>query len=191
MALCISAAIAAGCKDDSLDDYFDYLDSLENESGSTESGRNDIARLSLNELDGNAKFIELYNGNDAELNISGVQLRKDDAKIIYEAPAGTVIAPHGFMVLSGNATDFTEGFTSGLSADKAVMIQMLDPDGNEIDVFKNLPSDPAGAWNDPGTYSCKPGKGSFSRFPDGTGKWYVGESTPLTANSQGNIEIKW
>ena len=198
IALCLSVLIMAGCKNDSEQDYLEYLESLNSNSGggSNSSDENPdntsgLALLAINELNGNEKFIELYNGNETELDITGIQLRKDDSKIIYQAPSGTVIPPKGFLVLNGNATDYSEGFTSGLSADKATMIQLLDMDGHEMDIFKNVPADPSGQWNDPGTYTCKPGKGSFSRYPDGNGKWYVGESTPFSANEKGNIEIKW
>lgn len=192
--LLLSAAFA-GCKDDKEQDYLDYLASLEKPSEPSNLDDPDssdpLSFLAINELNGNAKYIELYNGGEETLDISGIILRKDDSKIIYEAPVETKISAKGFLVLHGNATDFTEGFTSGLSADKATIIQLLDPNGKELDVFKNLPENPGDAWNTPGTYSCKPGQGSFSRFPDGTGKWYVGESTEGYANVKGNIQINW
>lgn len=181
-----------GCKND---DEKDYLVALEQSVYPNKPGddtpANPVGMLALNELNGNAKFIELFNGGLDRVDIGGITIRKDDSKIIYTAPSGTMIPAKGFLVLYGNAIDWAEGFTSGLSADKATKIQLLDKNGEELDVFKNLPENPGDAWNSPGTYSCKPAQGSFSRFPDGTGRWYVGESTEGSANIKGHTEIIW
>lgn len=194
-AIILMSLVMTGCKDDKEQDYLDYLASLEKPSEPStpdQPGSSDpLSFLAINELNGNTKFIELYNGSEEDLDITGIKLRKDESKIIYEAPKGTKIPSKGFLVLFGNAADFSEGFTSGLSSDKATMIQLLDKNDKELDVFKNLPENEGEVWNSPGRYSCKPGQGSFSRFPDGTGKWYVGESTEGFTNVKGNIEINW
>lgn len=194
-AVILLSAIITGCKDDKEQDYLDYLAALEKPSEPDKPEEPDLSdplsSLTINELNGNTKFIELYNNGKDELDISGIKLRKDDSKIIYEAPQGSKIQGQGFLVLHGNAVDFSEGFTSGLSADKSTMIQLLDPSGKELDIFINLSENPDDTWNSVGKYSCKPGQGSFSRFPDGIGKWYVGESTEGFANVKGNTEILW
>lgn len=148
--------------------------------------------LVLNELNGNDKFIELYNASDKEIDLSGVQLKKDDEDIIWIAPEGTVIAARGFFALDGEAGDYTGGFTSGLSADKSVKIELLTPSGQEIDVFKNLSESKGEVWGEKdGKYDAKSDKLSFSRFPDGTGKWYLAEKSKDKNNFTGTIEIKW
>lgn len=149
--------------------------------------------LALNELNGNDKFIELYNGSASDMDISGVQLRKDDEEIIYVAPQGTTIPAGSFLSLAGNAEDYADGFTSGLSADKSVMIQLLDPEGVQLDVFKNLSASQGEVWGeDDGLYNGKkPEKVSFGRFPDGVGDWYLTAPTSGAANGEGTEKIEW
>lgn len=194
MALLAISVILPGCKNDDEQDYLDYLASQRQPEPDEPDGP-DLPEVKsgvyLNELDGNAKTIEFYNTGDKDADISGYTLVKDDEKTIYVAPEGTVVAAQGFLVINGNAEDYEGGFTSGLSADKATRIEMFDKAGKILDIFCNPPADPAGTWQDPGTYSGKTGKRSFSRFPDGTGDWYVAEATPQKPNSKGDIQIKW
>lgn len=191
-AAAVLATLATGCKNDSEQDYLDYLESLKQPQQPAD-GPTDAATgaITLNELDGNEKFIELYNNSAEVLDISGYSLRKDESKIIYEAPSGTTIAPHGFLLLKGNAPDYSEGFTSGLSADKAVCVELLDNAGETIDTFRNPPADAAGTWQDSGTYNSKTGKRSFARYPDGIGAWFLAESTPAMANASGSEPVDW
>lgn len=180
-----------GCKNDDEQDYLDYLASLNQPTPDNPAGDETEGKITLNELDGNAKFIELYNTGDEAADISGYSLYKDESKTIYVAPAGTTVPAKGFLVLEGNAIDYTAGFTSGLSADKATIVTLLDADGNLLDTFCNPPLDPSGTWQDAGLYSGKTGKRSFSRYTDGTGDWYISESTPGMANVQGDTKITW
>lgn len=187
--------ILPGCKTDNEQDYLDYLASQHQPNPDTPDAPDtpDVSTsgVFLNELDGNSKSIEFYNTGNTDTDISGYTLIKDDEKTIYIAPEGTVIPSKGFYVISGNASDYGQGFTSGLSADKATKIELLDSDGESIDMFCNLPSDPGGTWQDSGTYSGKSGKRSFSRFPDGTGNWYVSDATLSYPNKKGDLQIMW
>lgn len=180
-----------GCKNDKEQDYLDYLASLQQPEPDNPDTPQPDAGVFLNELDGNSKCIEFYNTGDRDADISGYMLVKDDEKTIYVAPLGTVVPAKGFLTINGNAADYAGGFTSGLSADKSTKIELLDAGGKSLDLFCNLPADPSGTWQDPGTYSGKTGKQSFSRFPDGTGCWYVADPTPMQPNDKGNIQIKW
>lgn len=194
IALLAGLLVLPGCKNDDEQDYLDYLASQRQPKPDTPDIPDvpeEKAGVYLNELDGNAKSIEFYNVGDKDADISGYTLVKDDEKTIYVAPEGTVVPAKGFFVISGNAEDYAAGFTSGLSADKATKIELFDPEGNILDSFCNIPADPAGTWQDPGTYSGKTGKRSFSRFPDGTGDWYVADATPMRPNNKGDIQIKW
>ena len=156
------------------------------------SDKNEYSGLVLNELNGNDKFIELYNTSDREIDLSSVRLKKDDDKIIWIAPEGTLIIAKGFLALNGEADDYTGGFTSGLSADKSVKIELLTPSGQRIDVFKNLSESKGEVWGEKdGRYDAKSDKLSFGRFPDGTGKWYLAEKSMNKNNLQGAIEIEW
>lgn len=183
--------ILSACKNDSEQYYLDYLASTQQPTPDSPGTPEQDTGVFLNELDGNSKFIEFYNTDDKDADISGYSLFKDEEKTIYIAPAGTVVPAKGFFVIEGNAVDYAGGFTSGLSADKATKIELLDSNGKSIDTFCNPPTDSSGTWQDPGTYSGKSGKRSFSRYVDGTGDWYISEATPGAANIQGDTKITW
>ncbi len=143
----------------------------------------DYTGLVLNELNGNDKFIELYNGGKNDIRIKGIQLVKDGKteEPIWTA-ASAIMKPGAYLLLysedvtvAGEAQegyDETLVFHSGLSAKKAVRIQLMDPKGNCLDDFNFA--------KHPGTkYS-----GSYGRNADG--KWYnQTESTPGKANVDG------
>lgn len=151
--------------------------------------------LVLNELNGNdPKYIELYNGSDAPMDISGVKLRKDDEEIVYTAPDGTTVAARGFLKLLADQSDPALGFSSGLSAKKSVMIELLAPDGvTLIDCFKNPSLEKGDSWgeSDP-CYNGDDEGLSYGRYPDGAaGHWYMTTPTEGTANVGGSVEIVW
>lgn len=146
----------------------------------------DYTGLKLNELNGNNKFIELYNASDAEIDISGVYFFKDDEDK-SALPEGTAIAAHGFItVWSEKADDIPSDaliFEFGLSADKSVKIELLAPDGRSLDVFKNISVSLGETWGeDDGKYNSKD-KGSFARETDGTGDWYIMSATCGATNA--------
>lgn len=153
-------------------------------TGSYEVGKVpvDYTGLMLNELNGNDKFIELYNGGDHAIYLGDVQMFKDSD---FDTPtwegAERNIAPGEYLVLLSEdvATD-TEAsliFHSGLSSKKSVRITIQGPDGKVIDDF-NLD-------NSAGTkYS-----GSFGRNADG--KWYHQTTkTPGAPNADGTDPLK-
>ena len=73
------------------------------------------------------------------------------------------------------------------------MIQLLDPEGVQLDVFKNLSASQGEVWGeDDGLYNGKkPEKVSFGRFPDGVGDWYLTAPTSGAANGEGTEKIEW
>ncbi|MDO4510386.1 MAG: hypothetical protein Q4B68_01030 [Bacteroidales bacterium] len=120
--------------------------------------------LVLNELNGNDKFIELYNGGDHAIYIGEVKMFKDSN---FDAATWTGteknLQPGEYIVLTSEDVAPAEMepslvFHSGLSAKKSVRITIQGPDGKVIDDF-NLN-------NDAGTKYA----GSFGRNADG--KWY-------------------
>lgn len=154
----------------------------------------DYTQLVLNELNGNdPKYIELYNKGTEEIDITGVQIKKDDEDIVYVAPEGTRIAAGAFLRLLSDQPDYSTGFSSGLSAKKSVMIELLEPDGTtRIDVFKNLKGDGSESWGEKSPkYNGEENGQSFGRYPDGTGKWMMMSPTEGTANTQGDTLIEW
>lgn len=145
----------------------------------------DYTGLVLNELDGNKpKFIELYNGADSELDITGVKILKDGKDSpVYVAPEGTRIPARGFLVLLADQTDYSLGFNSGLSAKKSVKIELLTPDNIRIDVFENLSIAAGQTWgeNDP-KYNGETEGMSYARKDNGS-EWYMMKPTQNESNS--------
>lgn len=151
--------------------------------------------LVLNELNGNdPKYIELYNGSDAALDLSGIRIRKDGEEFVYTAPDGTTLAAKGFLKLLADQTDYALGFTSGLSAKKSVMIELLAPDGvTLLDCFKNPSQKKGDSWgeSDPAYNGDDEGQ-SYGRYPDGAdGRWYMTTPTEGAVNVQGTEQIVW
>ena len=138
----------------------------------------DYSGLVLNELNGNDKFIELYNKGTEPVSLKGVYIEKD-GKNVWEAESIT-LEPNGYLLLYSEdviATDHPEYdgsglvFGSGLSAKKAVRVQLFTPSGISIDDFNLV------------DYAT-PAPASYSRYPDGTGPWTYADATPKAANAQ-------
>lgn len=162
-------------------------------NGSSEdngSGETGYSALKLNELNGNDKFIELYNTSDTDMDIAGVYFTKDDEDT-FTASAGTVVPAHGFLTVWSEKSDMAKNtenpefpiFGFGLSADKSVKIELFAPDGTSIDLFENLSKTLGETWGeDDGMFDSKD-KGSFARETDGTGDWYVMTATEGASNA--------
>ncbi len=70
-------------------------------------------RLVINEINYNSApdfnpedWIELYNPKDQKVDVSGWHLKDDDDSHDFSVPNGTVIDPHGFLVICRDATAF-------------------------------------------------------------------------------------
>lgn len=154
----------------------------------------DYTGLVLNELNGNApKYIELYNGTDNEMDITGVKLKKDDDKIVYIAPEGTKIVARGFLVLLSDQPDYSTGFTTGLSAKKSVKIELFSPDDTTIDIFKNLAKTGDEIWGETPKYNGETDEMAYARKDNGT-EWYMMKTTQGESNStttELGAKIEW
>ncbi|MCR5759457.1 MAG: lamin tail domain-containing protein [Bacteroidales bacterium] len=148
----------------------------------------DWSKLKLNEVSGagadEEKFFELYNGSDFPIKLTGVTINKDEG-LTWTGIDGEVVEPKGFFAIIGGKGTTERGFSTGFSAKKAVLIELFSPDGNKIDQFQRGDKDDSGAWG----ASLANNKGSWSRIPDGTGKWMITETpTPGAANSTDGTE---
>ena len=154
------------------------------------------AAIRFNELNGNKpqKFIELYNTSDATVDIAGMTIIKNGDEVVYVAPANTQIPAHGFLVLNSDATDYSMGFTAGLSAKKSLRFDLQAPDGKTIDTFINPSAAKGQVWDetDP-VYNGENTKQAYGRCPDGSGSWYMIDLTPGASNNSASktTEIKW
>jgi len=146
----------------------------------------DYSVLRLNELNGNDKFIEIYNTGADPINLNGVYIEKDGSQN-WLADNTVKIDAGGYLLLYSEDValdhpDVPEAliFHSGLSAKKNVRIQLFTPAGESIDDF-NLTNIDA---NDP---AYIPAPASYSRNADG--KWYYSDATPGEVNVDGTVEV--
>ena len=136
--------------------------------------------LVLNEVNGNDKFIELRNTSNASFPLEGLTIQKD-GKLVWTGQSGYSIEPGGYVLLY--STDVTgagkahEGydaglqFDSGLSAKKAVRVQLFAVDGSSLDDFNYV------------TYSGTSALASYGRNANGV--WYYQAATPGAVNTDG------
>ena len=144
----------------------------------------DYPNLVLNELNGDTKFIEIYNKGDMDLPLEGMYIMKDDyvAGATWTADA-TVVAPaHGYVLLYSedvqiDMPDYPEAliFHSGLSAKKTLRMTLFMPDGTVRDEFTRGTT---GEW---GQTISNVAPQSYARTPDG-GDWKLADPTPGEAN---------
>ncbi len=133
----------------------------------------DWTKLVLNELYGagadNEKFIELYNNFDFDIDLSGATLFKDGGETaVWTGLKGEVVPAHGVFAIVGAKGTTERGISSGFSSKKSVLIQLFDPNGNLIDTFQRGTDEQP--WGD---QKLDDNKGSWSRVPDGTGKFMI------------------
>lgn len=136
--------------------------------------------LVLNELNGNNKFIEIFNKGTEAVPLAGVYIEKD-GKNVWEG-SGT-LAPGAYLLLYSTdvQADFPnhpsdQFFGSGLSAKKAVRVQLFSPAAVSLDDFNLVDY-------------AKAAPASYSRWENGTGKWVYADATPGAVNVAGSEEV--
>ena len=166
--------------------------------GENNGGNEQAAAVVLNELDGNNKFIEIYNPGDKEFSLYGYTIDKDAAKTVWTGVESMKVPAKGYLVLEsedllidaeaeGGTYTYESAdhvFGSGLSAKKSLLIELKDPDGNVVDKFERG-SEP---WNEKGYHEDT--EHSFSRVPNGTGDFVYAVSTKGAANGEKAGDIK-
>jgi hypothetical protein len=146
----------------------------------------DYSKLRLNELNGNDKFIEIYNAGTDAINLNGVYIEKDGAQNwigdnTVKVEAGAYLVLYSEDVVADHP-DVPEAliFHSGLSAKKNVRIQLFTPAGASIDDFNLTAIELNGeAYG----YAGNQAPASYSRNADGN--WYYADATPGAANTDG------
>lgn len=169
--------------------------------GKDEEGEKNVTPLVLNELDGQAKFIELYNNTNAAITLTEYTLVKYDSKkeggksTTWTGAEGMTIAAKGFVVLeSSDLEDPEEGgvvgypyesrnhiFKGGLSPKKNVKIELVNPEGIVVDTFVRGEEGSAG-WNQGKLSEVE--EHSFSRCPNGTGDFARAVPTKGAVNGE-------
>ena len=148
----------------------------------------DWSKLKLNEVYGagadEEKFFELYNGSDFPIKLTGVIISKDESNC-WTGIDGEVVPAKGYFAIIGAKGTTPRGFSSGFSSKKSVLIELFDTKGNKIDFFQRGEKMDSGEWG----ASLPNNKGSWSRIPDGSGKWMQTDAfTPGKANSTSGNE---
>jgi len=143
----------------------------------------DYTNLVLNELNGDTKFIELFNKGDMDLELNGLYIEKDDKTDPIWIGDGTLTVPaHGYIVFYSEdvVADHPEiegtnyVFFSGLSGKKVIRIALFMSDGTALDEFIRG----EGEW---GATISNVAPKSYARTPDG-GDWKLADPTPGEAN---------
>jgi len=143
----------------------------------------DWTKLKLNEVYGagadEEKFFELYNASDFPIKLTGVTISKDESTC-WTGIDGEVVPAKGWFAIVGAKKTTERGFTSGFSAKKSVIVELFAPDGTKLDTFQRGDKGDDGKWG----ASISNYSGSWSRVPDGSGKWMRTDTfTPGAANS--------
>ncbi|MDR1783538.1 MAG: lamin tail domain-containing protein [Dysgonamonadaceae bacterium] len=143
--------------------------------------------LVINEIDGNGKFIELYNSSDKEISLKGVEIIKNETgswwtggDVKIAAKGRYTIAQTGQTIAGSNE----QTGTSGISPKKTIKFELIIGE-TLIDSFSRVKADGALDANCTPDYGSEP-KYSFSRCPDGTGSFGLavpscGAANPATA----------
>ncbi len=140
--------------------------------------------LVINEVSGNAKFVELYNISDKAVDLEGVTfIKNEEDGSLWTGTEGQTLAAKAFLILYSNKTtlenpDANYTFAGGLSAKKNVKIEIFDASGASIDAFVRCDSV---EWD---VTLPEETEYSFSRVPDGTGEFVYAVETPGAANGE-------
>jgi hypothetical protein len=146
--------------------------------------------LVINEVDGNGKFIELYNNSANSISLASVTLIKDE-KTTYDKiwwTGGNVsIGAGSRYTIAQDDPDAATGANeytgiSGISPKKIVQFELKAPNGSVLNVFARLKEGMAfGDICTPDYGSTSP-KYSFARCPDGTGAFGLAVPSCNAAN---------
>ncbi len=141
----------------------------------------DYSKLVLNELCGvgedNEKFIELYNCGSEAIDLEGVTINKDE-ELCWTGKKGQTVPAGGVFAIVGAKGTTADGFSSGFSAKKTVIVELFNPKGEKLDTFQR--GEKGAGWGE----GLDAVEGSWSRIPDGTGKFMLTPTaTPGAANN--------
>ena len=144
----------------------------------------DYTKLVINEVYGagadGEKYLELYNNGDDPIKLQGVVIRKDDTDDVWVGEAGEIIMGHDYFCIVGAKNTPGEGgsgpnprpMTKGLSAKKSVLFEVFDPNSTLVTKFER--GEKLDGW---GNQSLPENKLTWSRCPNGTGKFMIADKT--------------
>lgn len=175
----------------------EYVVVITNEAGYTTTAEreytvgdkpSDYTKLALNELYGagedGEKYIELYNNGDDPIKLEGVVIKKDEAET-WTGVKGEVIMGHSYFLIVGASGVSGVGgsgpnprpMIKGLSSKKTLLIELFNPKGELVDKFQR--GEKGDGW---GVKLSFDNKKTYSRCPNGTGKFMIADKTFGTKN---------
>ena len=152
----------------------------------------DYSGLRLNELNGNDKFIEIYNAGAEVINMNGVTIYKDTDKMVWTGKSAVNVEPGAYLLLISEDVyaDYPEidtnyyMFHSGLSAKKNVRIELKTPAGESFDDFNLTNIDLNGE-----AYGLSGNQAPASYSLNADGNWYYADATPGAENVEGTDPV--
>ena len=141
--------------------------------------------LVINEVDGNGKFVEIYNKGTASVSLEGLTLVKNESGTWWTGGAGATIAAGGFYTVAqtgqGTGCESEATGANGISPKQNVKFELKKSDGTVLDTFVRTNGGNLGDGVTPDYGSGT--KYSFSRCPDGTGSFQLAVPSCNAANN--------
>jgi hypothetical protein len=155
------------------------------------------AAIVLNEVDGNTKYVELFNNSAAPVNISGMYILKNTASLKnadaspWSVPAGTILPANGYGIIKCSGYSATADpaaiiigtVADGMSAKQTLLLELVKPDAAVVSTFQRG----VAPWGV--TISAIPATDSYSRVPNGTGTWKLALQSPGKVNGASTGDI--
>lgn len=116
-------------------------------------------------------WVELFNAGETRADLGGWALRDEDPRHGFVLPAGTSIAPRGYLVVGRGVTEGVVGFDFGLGAADGIFL--FDAAGRLAD---------GTSWDD----GAAPAGASWGRIPDGSGGFVTLETPSRGARNVEN-----
>lgn len=137
------------------------------------------AAVVLNEIDsGPADWIELINPGDADLDLSGYEIRDNSDDHRWFFAAGSSIAAGAKLVVEAStlgvdATGAAQQFQAAIGIGGGDSIRLYDTNGTKLDEH---------SWSAHPAIDGDEAAASWARCPDATGVWSLARVTPNAAN---------
>lgn len=150
----------------------------------------------INEVNTDAKYIELYNPTYTNIDLGGWTIHKNNEGAIsdesgegtFVVAEGTSLPPKGYAVVNCKGTSNEHSgidlgvSNSGVSGKKSLLLELINAEGRRVDYFVNSAKEsPAStdAWDDAVEHTFD----VACRMPDGGDWWVVDTPTAGAANA--------
>ena len=160
-----------------------------------EGGEESTGKVVINEVNADAKYIELYNLSGVAVDLGGWTIRKNNEGPIADMEGtgsfviaeGTILPGKGYALLNcKGANNEHQGValgtsSSGVSGKKSLLLELINNEGERVDYFVNSGNEHPAAvdvWDGAVEHTFD----IAARIPDGGGWWVVDTATPAAKN---------